>query len=255
MSAVCSHLTGTVAQQCCFSRSIRTPNALVPSFRPVYSRPGRRGCLQVVAVGWDPEGILAAPKGGHIQRRYIQKQAMENEELKAEMDKARAEARKELEEKRESRVQPTTHAQIVEYLLDTESDEMKFETARVRPLITDEFLSYLSEQIGLQRFGKSPNEERLAELEALKEFLQDAIKALDESTVNAAAPADRLRQLLQAPDKRATLLEMAGNNLIDQPLLDLLQQNIAAAKGAEQSDAAEFMQKVHDAAKRFLITS
>jgi hypothetical protein len=36
----------------------------------------------------------------------------------------------------------------------------------------------------------------------------------------------------------------AGNNEIDQPLLDLLQQNIAAAKAADQEKPAEFMQKV-----------
>ena len=48
---------------------------------------------------------MAAPKGGHISRRFIQKQAAENDELKAEMDKAREEARKELTEKREVRAE------------------------------------------------------------------------------------------------------------------------------------------------------
>lgn len=38
----------------------------------------------------------------------------------------------------------------------------------------------------------------------------------------------------------------AGDNEIDQPLLDLLQQNIAAAKAANQEKPAEFMQKVHE---------
>ena len=49
----------------------------------------------------DPEGILAAPKAGHISRRFIAKQAEQNEELKEQMNKAREEARKELSEKRE----------------------------------------------------------------------------------------------------------------------------------------------------------
>ena len=46
----------------------------------------------------------------------------------------------------------------------------------------------------------------------------------------------------------------AGDNQIDQPLLDLLQQNIAAAKAGGQSDAATFMEKVHDAARKFIMS-
>lgn len=46
----------------------------------------------------------------------------------------------------------------------------------------------------------------------------------------------------------------AGNNEIDQPLLDLLQQNITAAKASGQDKPAEFMEKVHDAARRYMIT-
>ena len=42
---------------------------------------------------------------------------------------------------------PGTHAQIVEYFLETESGEMQFEAARLRPLLTDDFLSYLSSEI------------------------------------------------------------------------------------------------------------
>jgi hypothetical protein len=49
----------------------------------------------------DPEGILAAPKAGHIARRMVAKQAAENEELKEQMAKAREEARQELTQKRE----------------------------------------------------------------------------------------------------------------------------------------------------------
>ena len=54
------------------------------------------------------------------------------------------------------------------------------------------------------------NDERLEELQALEEFLKAAVPALDEVTAKAAAPAERLRRLLTAPDKRAELLEMAG---------------------------------------------
>lgn len=227
----------------------------LPFSRAGRLRYGRRYCLQVVAVGWDPEGILGAPTGNHISRRMLQKQVAENAELKETMAKARDEAKRELTQKREARVQPKTHAELIEYMLDTEGDEMTFEVARCRPLLTEEFFTYLKGQISEQRFAKVPNEERLAELESLLEFLGPAIKALDEVTAKAAEPAERLRKLLQAPDKRETLLEMAGDNEIDQPLLDLLQQNIAAAKAANQEKPAEFMQKVHDAARKYLITT
>lgn len=48
----------------------------------------------------------------------------------------------------QSRKQPESHAELIEYLLDTESDEMTFEVARCRPLLTDEFNEYLRAQIG-----------------------------------------------------------------------------------------------------------
>lgn len=210
--------------------------------------------MQVVAVGWDPEGILAAPKGGHISRRFISKQTEQNEELKEQMNQAREEARKELSEQREARVQPTSHAEIVEYLLDTEGGEMSFEVARTRPMLTDDLFTYLKEQISAERFAKTSNEQRLQELEALESFLTDAVKALDDVTAKAAAPADRLRKLLQSPDKRRALLDMAAANEIDQPMLDLLKQNIAAATAGGQEKPAEFMQKIHDAARKYLIT-
>ena len=46
----------------------------------------------------------------------------------------------------------------------------------------------------------------------------------------------------------------AGDNQIDQPLLDLLQQNISAARAGGQEEAAVFMEKIHAATKKFLIT-
>ncbi len=49
----------------------------------------------------DPEGILAAPKGGHISRRQLQKQIVDDKELQAEMEKEREKARAELQARRE----------------------------------------------------------------------------------------------------------------------------------------------------------
>lgn len=46
------------------------------------------------------------------------------------------------------RVQPTSHQELVEYFLDTEGDEMTYEVARCRPLVTEEFVAYLARAIG-----------------------------------------------------------------------------------------------------------
>lgn len=46
----------------------------------------------------------------------------------------------------------------------------------------------------------------------------------------------------------------AGNNEIDSGLLDLLQENIDAAKAAGQPEPAQFMEKVRDAAKKFVMS-
>ncbi len=46
----------------------------------------------------------------------------------------------------------------------------------------------------------------------------------------------------------------AGNNEIDNGLLDLLQENIDAAKAAGQPEPAQFMEKVRDAAKKFVMS-
>ena len=52
-------------------------------------------CLQ------DPEGILAAPKGGHITRRTFQKQVAEDKTLLEQVEKEREAAREELQARRD----------------------------------------------------------------------------------------------------------------------------------------------------------
>ena len=49
----------------------------------------------------DPEGILAAPKGGHIARRSLQKQVMEDKELAKQVEAERERARAELQKLRD----------------------------------------------------------------------------------------------------------------------------------------------------------
>lgn len=61
-----------------------------------------------------------------------------------------------------------------------------------------------------ERLGSSPDEERIAELAMLQQYLEEALAALEAVTKTMTAPADRLRRLLTAQDKAAMLYEMAG---------------------------------------------
>ena len=107
----------------------------------------------------------------------------------------------------------------------------------------------------MERFSPAPDEERLAELEGLREFLTAAVAAVDEATRAVAAAPARLKKLLTSSDKKATLLEMAGAGEIDAALMDLLEQNIAGAEAAGQTEVAEFMNKVRQAVGKYLITT
>ncbi len=49
----------------------------------------------------DPEGILAPPKGGHISRRQLQKQIVDDKELQEQVEEERLKARAELQARRE----------------------------------------------------------------------------------------------------------------------------------------------------------
>jgi len=51
----------------------------------------------------------------------------------------------------QARKQPASHAELVEYFLDTEGEEMNFEVARCRPMITEDFMTHLSTAISERR--------------------------------------------------------------------------------------------------------
>lgn len=69
-----------------------------------------------------------------------------------------------------------------------------------------------------------------------------------------SAPAERLRKLLSAKDKKATILEMAGANEIDTDLTALLDINIEGAKAAGQPEQViEFLAKIRTAITKYVI--
>ena len=49
----------------------------------------------------------------------------------------------------QARKQPSSHGELIEYLLSTEQPEMEYETARCRPLLTQDFLAFLQQEIGV----------------------------------------------------------------------------------------------------------
>lgn len=49
----------------------------------------------------------------------------------------------------QARKLPQTHAEAVEFFLETESEEMEFEVARCRPMLTEHFFSALQQMISV----------------------------------------------------------------------------------------------------------
>lgn len=88
------------------------------------------------------------------------------------------------------------------------------------------------------------SEERLAELELLRQYLEEASEAVDKAVAATSTAVERMKKLLGAKDKKAMIIEMAEANEIDVPLMDLLQQNIEGARSVGQEEAANFMEKV-----------
>jgi hypothetical protein len=131
---------------------------------------------------------------------------------------------------------------------------VQWEVARCRPQLTPEFFKQLDTLVGAERFAAKPDEDRLAELDLLRKYLEEGAEAVDKAVAATTTAVDRMKKLLTSPDKKACILAMAEANEIDAALLELLQQNIAAARQAGQEEAANFMEKVRNATAKFVVT-
>jgi hypothetical protein len=60
-----------------------------------------------------------------------------------------------------------------------------------------------------ERFAPKPDEERLAELEALRQYLEEAKEAVDVAVASNISAVERMKKLLTAPDKKEMIREMA----------------------------------------------
>eukprot|EP00250_Pteridium_aquilinum_P029695 c39967_g1_i1 orf=704-1453(-) len=211
--------------------------------------------LRISCVGWDPEGILGPPTGGHISRRSFQK-TLEKDEAAKEAFEKQVRIEKEARRKaREARVVPQTNSEFVNFLLDTEAQDMEFEIARCRPRLNDDFFLFLQKEIGSARFSvdrTKETEDRLVELEALSKVLKEGLEAYDRLTKGMLGAEERLARLLSSKDKKATLLDMVEKNELDRSLLALLDANIVAATSQEQAQAVMFMEKVRSAVLKYI---
>lgn len=87
-----------------------------------------------VAVGWDPENVLAPPQENHIARREYAKKLKANEAFLAAEERRLAKVTAAAEAARAAREPPANNpVRLVEYLLDTRPEEMDFELVRCRP--------------------------------------------------------------------------------------------------------------------------
>jgi hypothetical protein len=203
-------------------------------------------------ISYDPEGLFpevdetAASMliDKKLRARELELEKKQEEEQKEEYEKAR----EELEAAREARVQPTTHAELVAYFFDTEFNEMEYEIVKQRPKLTDEFFAYLIEA----RNAASADEEEQGKLDALYKVTSEFVGFVDQTTRAMLSPLERLTKLLNAPDKRAMILEMVDKDELDLNLMALLKTNINTARQGGAEDAALFMEKIYKAAAKFV---
>ncbi len=68
---------------------------------------------------------------------------------------------------------------------------------------TPAFFAYLKEAIRDEKFSARSRADRVAELEGLLVVAEMGVDKAERSVAQLAAPAERLRKLLNAPDKKA----------------------------------------------------
>jgi hypothetical protein len=83
-------------------------------------------------TAWDPENLLGAPREGLIQRRMMQKQMEKDQEFAAAVSATKDDIRKQVLLRRSQRSPPDAPEALVEYFLNTDSEDMEFEVARCR---------------------------------------------------------------------------------------------------------------------------
>ncbi|KAJ3679811.1 hypothetical protein LUZ60_016089 [Juncus effusus] len=222
-------------------------------FRRLNTR--RRTGLKIQCVGWDPEGILGAPQGGHIARMEFKRKIERDSEARAAFERELREEKERREAQREARVVPETNEGLVEYFLDTEAREIEIEIARLRPRLDKDFFDHIKREIAQIRFAVNKTqgmEDRLIELEAMQSVLQEGCEAVDKMQAEIVSARENLKKILQSQDRKSTLLDMVEKNELNRSLLTLLDENIASAIVANQKEAAEFLENVRSSIVKYI---
>lgn len=210
---------------------------------------------RVSCIGWDPEGVLGPPKGGHIARFELRQRLEKDAKVREDLSRQVREEQERRRALREARVQPETNEGLVEYLLDTEARDIEFEIARLRPRLTKDFFESIQIEIAKQRFAVSRTkeiEDRLIELEAMQKVLLEGTEAYDSMVGDLVLAKERLKRILQSKDRNSTLLEMVERNELSRSVLALLDENIADALKNDQKAAADFLETVRSAILKYI---
>lgn len=104
----------------------------IPSSISKWTKP-RNQAAKIRCIGWDPEGILGAPRPGHIARMEFKRRLEKDAEAREDFERQVRDEKDRRRKLRETREIPDTVEQLVEYFLDTEAQEVEFEIARLRP--------------------------------------------------------------------------------------------------------------------------
>ncbi|XP_024019630.1 uncharacterized protein LOC21401953 [Morus notabilis] len=210
---------------------------------------------RISCIGWDPEGLFGQPQTGHIARNEFKRRLERDAEAREAFEQHVREEKARRQALRQSRIPPDTPAELIEYFLDTEAQEMEFEIARLRRRLDQEFFSHLQVELGQLRFAVSKTEDvedRVIELEALQKALLEGTEAYDKMQTELVKAKENLAKILTSKDVKASLLEMVENNELNRSLLTLLDENIANAHRGNQKKAAEFMEKVRGAMLKYI---
>ncbi|PKU77506.1 uncharacterized protein LOC110100934 isoform X1 [Dendrobium catenatum] len=211
--------------------------------------------LGISCIGWDPEGVLGPPQGGHIARLEFRRRLEKDAKAREEFSHMVREEKERHRARREARVPPETNEGLVEYLLDTEAREIEFEIARLRQRLTKDFFEHIQIELANLRFAvvkTKEMEDRVIELEAIQKVLLEGTEAYDKMEGDLVLAKERLMKILQSKDRNSTLLEMVERNELSRSVLALLDENIAGALKKDQKEAAAFMENVRAAILKYI---
>ncbi|XP_010418276.1 PREDICTED: uncharacterized protein LOC104703887 [Camelina sativa] len=208
-----------------------------------------------ISCEWDPKGVLGPAQTGHIARLEFKRRLERDSEAREAFQKQLREEKERRQALRQSRVLPDTAAELIEYFLDTEAQEIEYEIARLRGRLNDEFFAQIRLEIGQIRFAVTKTadiEDRLVELETLQKALEEGIEAYDKMQKELMTATNSLTKILTSTDIKTTLLDMVEKNEINRSLLTLLDENIANAYRGDQKEAGDYMEKIRSSVLKYL---